>query len=59
MVRRRRDLKYGAKRRLPSKFDIPCSLFDIPFWFRLVRIVARKIFTLIKSRVTWVTSDEK
>jgi hypothetical protein len=41
MVRRRRDLKYGAKRRLPSLFGVPCSLFDIPFWFRLVRVVGR------------------
>ena len=31
--------KYGAKRRLPSAFYIPCSLFDISFWFRLVRAV--------------------
>jgi hypothetical protein len=30
MVRQRRELKYGAKRRYPSKFDIPCSVFDIP-----------------------------
>ena len=33
MVRRRRgylELIYGAKRRLPSIFDIPCSSFDIP-----------------------------
>jgi hypothetical protein len=34
-------VKYGAKRRLPSTFDIPCSLFDIPFWFRLVRGAVR------------------
>jgi hypothetical protein len=46
MVRRRRDLKYGAKRRLPSKFDIPCSLFDIPFWFRLVRVVDSLFYLL-------------
>jgi hypothetical protein len=30
MVRQRRELKYGAKRRYSSKFDIPCSVFDIP-----------------------------
>ena len=41
MVRRRRELKYGAKRRLPSIFGVPCSLFDIPFWFRLVRAMIR------------------
>ena len=35
MVRRRRALKNGAKRRLPSIFGVPCSLFDIPFWLRL------------------------
>jgi hypothetical protein len=35
MVRRRRALKNGAKRRLPSLFGVPCSLFDIPFWLRL------------------------
>jgi hypothetical protein len=34
MVRRRRALKKGAKRRLPSIFGVPCSLFDIPFWLR-------------------------
>jgi hypothetical protein len=33
--------KYGAKRHLPSAFDIPCSLFDIPFWLRLVRAALR------------------
>jgi len=24
------ELKYGAKRRLPSIFGVPCSSFDIP-----------------------------